>query len=74
MVSMTSAGRRRRPGGECLRRIVSILGGGILLQAAAGGCEELLRGISGALGQAFVVGIGNGLSNLAEGIVLNLFI
>jgi hypothetical protein len=53
---------------------VSFLGGGLLLQAAAGGCEESLSSIAGALGQPVVTGIGNSLSSLAEALLLNLFI
>ena len=74
MDSSTLAGLKRRVGARHLRRLVSFLGGGVLLQATAGGCEESLSNIAAALGQPVITGIGNGLSSLAEATVLNLFI
>ncbi len=64
-----------RPGGtRRLRRLGQLLGGGILLQAAAGGCEASLPGIADALWQPLATGVGNGLSSLVEALVLNMFI
>ena len=74
MTFSTLAGLNRSGGARRLRRLVSFLGGAILLQAAAGGCEESLSSIAGALGQPIVTGIGNGLSSLAEALVLNVLI
>jgi hypothetical protein len=53
---------------------VSFLGGGVILQVTAGGCQESLSSVAEALGQPLATGIGNGLSSLAEATVLNLFI
>jgi hypothetical protein len=57
-----------------LRRLVSLLSGGVLLQATAGGCGASLSSIAEALWQPLVTGIGNGLSSLAEALVLNAFV
>ena len=42
------------------------LGGGILIQATAGGCQEYWSNVADALGQPVATGIGNGLSNRVE--------
>lgn len=66
---------RREPGGvRRLRCLVSLLGSGILLQAAAGGCQESLSSLAEALGQPLATGIGNGLNRLLEALVLSVFI
>ena len=74
MDSSTLAGLKRRGGARRLGRLVSFLGGGLLLQVTAGGCEESLPSIAAALGQPIVTGVANGLSKLTEAMVLNLFI
>ena len=65
----------KRLGGTRHRhRLMSLLSGGVLLQATAGGCEESLSSIADALGQPVATGIGNGLSSLVEALVLSVFI
>jgi len=56
-----------------LRRLVSLLSGGVLLQAASG-CGASLSSVAGAIWQPLVTGIGNGLSSLIEALVLNAFV
>jgi hypothetical protein len=56
-----------------LRRLVAFLGGGILLQST-GGCQEYLSSFIDALGQPVATGIGDGLSNLLQALVVGVFI
>jgi len=65
----------KRLGGTRHRhRLMSLLSGGVLLQATAGGCGASLSSTAEALWQPLVTGIGNGLSSLAEALVLNAFV
>ena len=59
-----------------LRRwsLLRLLAGGILLQATAGGCQDALSSVANALGQPVATGIGNGLSNLVQALVVGVFI
>ena len=67
--------KSRRPDGICrFGRLASLLSGGMLLQAAAGGCQESLSSIAAALGQPLATGIGNGLSNLLQAFIVGVFI
>ncbi len=67
--------RLKRLGGtRRLRCLVSLLSGGVLLQASAGGCEASLSSTAEALWQPLVTGIGNGVSSLVEALVLNAFV
>lgn len=54
-------------------RLVNLLGGGILLQTT-GGCQEFFSNVIDALGQPVAAGIGDGLSNLVEALVVGVFI
>ena len=55
-----------------LSRLASLLGGGILLQATAGGCQETWSGIADALGQPIAAGISDGVSTLIQALVVGL--
>jgi len=58
--------------GSC--RLLSLLSGGVFLQATASGCEASPGGIADALWQPLVTGISNGLSSLVEALVLTVFV
>jgi hypothetical protein len=73
MHAPTRAKSTRSCGARRLVRLVAFLGGGILLQTTAGGCQEYLSSFVDALGQPVATGIGNGVSSLLEALVLNLF-
>ena len=65
----------RRPFlGRCVRLLGLLATGGMVLQTTAGGCSESLNSILNTLGEDVVMGVGTGLSNLAQALVLNLFI
>lgn len=70
----TRTALKRRDGVRRLLRLVSPLGGGILLQATAGGCQEYLSSAIDVLGQPLATGVGNALSSLVEALVLSTFI
>jgi hypothetical protein len=74
MHSSTRAGSRPTGGLRRLRRLVSLLAGGIVIQAAAGGCQESLSSVADALGQPLVTGIGSGLTNLVEALLLSVLV
>ncbi len=59
---------------RCVRLLASIGAGGVLLQAASGGCSQDLSNFVNTMGQDIVKGIGTGVTNLAEALVLNLFL
>jgi hypothetical protein len=68
------AGLRGSAIARCRFRLVSFLGGGVLLQATAGGCQEYLSSVVDALGQPVATGIGNGLSDVVRALVVGVFI
>lgn len=74
MRSLAYSGLRKPGGPRRLFRLLSFLGGGILLQATAGGCQEYLSSAIDALGQPLATGVGNALSSLVEALVLSAFI
>lgn len=48
--------------------------GGMLLQAATGGCEQALGDASAALAEAVMGGLGEGLGDLAQAAIIGAFI
>jgi hypothetical protein len=54
--------------------LLRLLCGGILLQTTTGGCEEYFSNAVSALGYPVATGIGNGLSNLVQALVVGVFI
>ena len=74
MISGQVRRRCRRVAGVCTRACAFMTGGGLLLQATAGGCSQTLNDLAGTLGQNVVEGIGSGASNLAEVLFLNLLV
>jgi hypothetical protein len=46
----------------------------MLTQVTAGGCSESLNSILNTLGEDAVNGVGTGIGNLVQALVLNLFI
>lgn len=68
------SGWERLGGTRCLRRLARLLGGGIVLQVTAGGCQESFSNYTGALGQPIATGIGNSVSKLVEALILSMLI
>jgi hypothetical protein len=59
---------------RCVRWLGPLVAGGMLLQTDTGGCSQSLDSILNTLAQSAVQGLGTGVSNLAQVLVLNLFI
>lgn len=74
MISWQVKQRCRRASGICTRAVAIVASGGLLLQATAGGCSQTLDDLAGTLGQNVVEGIGAGVSNLTEALLLNLLV
>lgn len=64
--------RKASPGARILVRTAAL--GGMLLQAAVGGCEQALEDASAALVQTVLGGIGEGLGDLAQVAVIGAFL
>ena len=60
--------------GRCVRLLGFLATGCMLTQVTAGGCSESLNSILNTLGEDAVNGVGTVIGNLAQALVLNLFI
>ncbi len=57
-----------------LGSLLRLLCGAVLLQAAAGGCQEALSSAVDAMGQPVATGIGNALSSLVQALIIGALI
>ncbi len=64
---------RRTRAGSSLRRL-AVIGAGLALQTAGGGCEQTLANIADALGNPVAAGVNAGVSNLVQALVLSLLV
>jgi hypothetical protein len=74
MHTSTRTKSTRPDAAPCLWSLLRLLCGGILLQTTTGGCQEALSSVANALGQPVATGIGNGLSNLVQALVVGVFV
>ncbi len=74
MHSSTCTELKKRNGTQRMLRLTALLAGGILLQTAASGCEQYLSNAVSALGNPIATGIGNGISNALQALVVGLLI
>jgi hypothetical protein len=75
MKGSSRAGRLRSiPSRGIVRQLGILAAGGTLLQATAGGCSQTLESILTTLGQDAVSGIGSGISDLTQVLVIHLFL
>jgi hypothetical protein len=67
---------RRQPAfRRCVRWLACLTAGGMLLQTATTtSCGQNLSDLAGALGNPVATGIGIGLSNLAQALVISVFV
>lgn len=73
MQTSTRAVPAKPDGASRLWSLLGLFSGGILFQAA-GGCQTYLSSAVDAMGQPLATGIGNGLSNVVQALVVGVFI